>query len=125
MPISQFARPSQCLEPFLRFYVQRDVRVLGATVVHPVPARPAPMMIFDFNDPTNVLRYAQHAVVKSPLAVVVGPQTYRRMEMQLQGALDTFVIAFQPDGLYRLFSVPTIELPSLLSDDGPSGSYHL
>ena len=110
MPVSQFSHPSQCLEPFIRFYVQRDVRILGATVVHPVPARPAPMIVFDFNDPTNVLRYAQNAIVRSPLAVVVGPQTYRRLEMQLQGALDTFVIAFQPDGIYRLFSVPTHEL---------------
>jgi AraC-like DNA-binding protein len=110
MPVSQFSRPSQCLERFIRFYVQRDVRILGGTVVHPVPARPAPMIVFDFNDRTNVLHYARNAVEKSALAVVVGPQTYRRLEMQLQGALDTFVIAFQPDGIYRLFSVPTQEL---------------
>ena len=110
MPVSQFSRPSQCLEPFIRFYAQRDVRMVGATVVHPVPARPAPMIVFDFSDPTNVLYYAQNAVVKSPITVVVGPQTYRRLEMQLQGALDTFVIALQPDGIFRLFSVPTCEL---------------
>ena len=68
------------------------------------------MIVFDFNDPTNVLHYARNTVMKSPLAVVVGPQTYRRLEMRLQGALDTFVIAFQPDGIYRLFAVPTHEL---------------
>jgi len=110
MPLSQFSRPTRCLEPFVRFYVQRDVRLGGATVVHPVPARPAPMIVFDFNDPTNILHYAQNEVQKSPRAVVVGPQTYRRLEMQLRGALDTFVIGFQPDGIYRLFSVPTSEL---------------
>ncbi len=110
MPLSQFSRPARCLEPFVRFYVQRDVRLGGATVVHPVPARPAPMIVFDFNDPTNVLHYAQSEVEKSPRAVVVGPQTYRRLEMQLRGALDTFVIGFQPDGIYRLFTVPTSEL---------------
>lgn len=104
MPVSQFSRPARRLEPFVRFYVQRDVRILGATVVHPVPALPAPMIVFDYNDPTDVLHYAQRAVMKSPLAVVVGPQTYRRLEMQLRGALDTFVIGFQPDGIYRLFS---------------------
>jgi AraC-like DNA-binding protein len=37
----------------------------------------------------------------------VGPQTYRRLEMQLRGALGAFVIGFQPDGIYHLFSVPT------------------
>jgi len=68
------------------------------------------MLVFDFNDRTNVLRYGRSAVEKSALAVLVGPQTYRRLEMQLQGALDTFVIAFQPDGIFRLFSVPTQEL---------------
>jgi AraC-like DNA-binding protein len=113
MPLSQFSRPTRCLEPFVRFYIQRDVRLGGATVVHPVAARPAPMIVFDFNDPTNILHYAQNEVQKSPRAVVVGPQTYRRLEMQLRGALDTFVIGFQPDGIYRLFSVPTIELTNL------------
>ena len=107
MHLSQFARPRPSLEPFLRFYVQREARIPGgATVVHPVPARPAPMIVFDFDDPTDVLVYAQRATKRSPLAVVVGPQTYRRLEMQLRGALDTLVIAFQPDGINRLFSVP-------------------
>ncbi len=110
MPVSQFARPAACLEPFVRFYIQRDVRILGATIVHPVPARPAPMIVFDFNDPTDVLYYAKHSVSRSPSAVVVGPQTYRRLEMQLRGALDTFVIGFQPNGIFRLFAVPTSEL---------------
>jgi AraC-like DNA-binding protein len=113
MPVSEFSRPTRCLEPFVRFYIQRNVRILGATVVHPVPARPAPMIVFDFSDPIDVLYYAQRAVMRSPLTVVVGPQTYRRLEMQLRGALDTFVIGFQPDGLYRLFSVPTSEVTNL------------
>ena len=110
MPISQFSKPAPCLEPFVRFYIQREVRILGATVIHPVPARPAPMIVFDFDDATEVLYYGQSSVSKSPSAVVVGPQTYRRLEMQLRGALDTFVIGFQPDGIFRLFSVPTNEL---------------
>jgi hypothetical protein len=110
MPVSQFARPTACLEPFVRFYVQRDVRILGATVIHPVPARPAPMIVFDFNDPKDVLYYAKRSVSRSPSAVVVGPQTYRRLEMQLRGALDTFVIGFQPSGIFSLFAVPTSEL---------------
>ena len=110
MPVSQFSRPARCLEPFVRFYIQRDIRILGATVIHPVSARPAPMIVFDFNDPTDVLYYGQRSATKSPSIVVVGPQTYRRLEMQLRGALDTFVIGFQPDGIFRLFSVPTKEL---------------
>lgn len=68
------------------------------------------MIVFDFNDPTDVLYYAQSVVLKAHAATVVGPQTYRRVEMQLRGALNTFVIGFQPDGIYRLFSVPTHDL---------------
>jgi AraC-like DNA-binding protein len=110
MPISQFSKPAACLEPFVRFYIQRDVRIVGEAVVHPVPARPAPLMVFDFGDPTDILYYDHEAVTKSASVTVVGPQTYRRLEMQLVGSLDTFVVGFQPDGIYRLFSVPANEL---------------
>ena len=113
MPLIEFSRPAKNLESFVRFYVQRSVRIFGTTVVHPVPARPAPMIVFEFNDPTDILHYARSATSKSARVVIVGPQTYRRLEMQLQGAIDTFIIGFQPDGIYRLFSVPTHELTDL------------
>lgn len=78
--------------------------------MHPVPARAAPLIEFDFGDPVHVLDCKQLAQRKSPMVVVVGPQTYRRVEMQLQGAIESFVIMFQPDGLHRLFSIPMHEL---------------
>ena len=109
----QFSKPSLGLEPFVRFDAQREVLIRGSAIVHPVPARPTPMIVFDFGDPTEVFMYEQSALLKSPAAVVVGPQTYRRMEMQLRSALDTFVINFQPDGLNRLFSIPMHELTDL------------
>jgi len=109
----QFSGPSPGLEQFVRFYAQREALIRGSVVVHPVPARPTPMIVFDFDDPTDVFLYEQRALLKSPLAVVVGPQTYRRLEMQLRGALDTFVINFQPDGMHRLFSIPMHELTDL------------
>jgi AraC-like DNA-binding protein len=107
---SSFFRPAPGLEQFVRFYVQREVRIRGAAVVHPVPARAAPLIEFDFGDPINVLDYKQVRQRKSPTVVVVGPQTFRRVEMQLQGAFESFVIMFQPDGLHRLFSIPMHEL---------------
>jgi AraC-like DNA-binding protein len=106
----RFHRPTAGLEQFVRFYVQREVQIRGAAVLHPVPARAAPLIEFDFGDPINVFDYKQLAHRKSPTVVVVGPQTYRRVEMQLQGALESFVIMFQPDGLHRLFSIPMHEL---------------
>jgi AraC-like DNA-binding protein len=107
---TRFRRPAPGLEQFVRFYVQREIQIRGAAVVHPVPARAAPLIEFDFGDPINVLDYKQLAWRRSPAIVLVGPQTYRRVEMQLQGALESFVIMFQPDGLHRLFSVPMHEL---------------
>ena len=106
----RFHRPTPALEQFVRFYVQREGQIRGAAVVHPVPARAASLIEFDLGDPINVLDYKQVAQRKSPKVVVVGPQTYRRVEMQLQGDLDSFVIMFQPDGLHRLFSVGMHEL---------------
>ncbi len=106
----RFHKPAPGLEPFVRFYVQREVRILGAPVLHPVPARAAPMIEFDFGDSVDVRYEGQPAVEKSPGMVVVGPQTYRRVEMHLHGTLESLVIMFQPDGLHRLFSIPMHEL---------------
>jgi AraC-like DNA-binding protein len=107
---TRFFRPAQGLEQFVRFYVQREVQIRGAALLHPVPARAAPLIEIDFGDSIHVVDYKKLTQRKSPAAVVVGPQTYRRVEMQLQGALESFVIMFQPDGLHRLFTIPMHEL---------------
>jgi AraC-like DNA-binding protein len=107
----RFHKPAPGLEQFVRFYVQREAQIRGAAVVHPVPARANPMIEFIFGDSFDVLDLAQMAHRKSPSnVVVVGPQTYRRVEMQLQGNLESFVIMLQPDGLHRLFSIPMHDL---------------
>jgi AraC-like DNA-binding protein len=107
---SHFHNPAPGLEQFVRFYVQREVRIRGAAVVHPVPARAAAMIEFDFGDLIRVFDYGQGIYRKSSPVVVVGPQTYRRVELQLHGALESFVIMFQPGGMHRLFSLPMHEL---------------
>lgn len=105
-----FSKPASGLEQFVRFYVQREARIHDGAVVHPVPARATPMIVFEFADPPHVLTRNARTPRKSPAAVVVGPQTSRLGEMHLQGELETFAIMFQPDGLHRLFSVPMHEL---------------
>jgi AraC-like DNA-binding protein len=107
---TRFHNPAPGLESFVRFYVQREVEIRGAAVVHPVPARAAAMIEFDFGDPIYVLDYEQGGYRKSPMVIVVGPQTYRRVELQLRGTVESFVIMFQPDGMHRLFSIPMHEL---------------
>lgn len=102
--------PARGLERFVRFYVEREVLIRGAPIIHPVPARAAPMIEFDFADPVEVLYLDEQVNRKSPSAVVVGPQTHRKLDIQLQGTLKSFVIMFQPDGLQRLYSLPMHEL---------------
>src|SRR5947209_12907892 len=70
------------------------------------------MIVFEFKDPVSVLLVDQGRRVPSPATVVVGLQTCRRAEIEMQGTISTFAIMFQPDGLQRLFSLPTQELPS-------------
>lgn len=107
---SQFSRPAPGLEQFVRFYVQREAQIRNSVIVHPVPARAGPLMQFDFCDPVHVLEVEPGVKRKSAVATIVGPQTYRRIQMYLSGCLESFVIMFQPDGLHRLFSIPTHEL---------------
>ena len=106
----RFCPPAPRLKQFIRFYVQRQVKITGPVVLHPVPARASPMIEFEFGDPVCVVYTDHPAPVTSPTAIIVGPQTYRRVEMHLHGDMESFVIMFQPDGLHRLFSVPMHEL---------------
>ena len=71
------------------------------------------MIEFDFGDAIEVRYAGKPALVKSPKAVVVGPQTFRRVEMRLRGVLESFVVMFQPGGLHWLFSIPMAELTNL------------
>ena len=107
---SRFHNPAPALEQFVRHYVQREVRVHRAAVVHPVTARAAAMIEFVLGDPFYVFDREKGVHRKSPPVVVVGPQTYRRVELQLHGTIESFVIMFHPDGMHRLFSLPMQEL---------------
>lgn len=106
----RISRPAPGLEQFVRYYVTREMRISGASLVHPVTARAVPMIEFDFGEPITALYRGRLEMTKSPKVIVVGPQTHRRVDLQLHGALESFNIMFQPDGLYRLFSIPMYEL---------------
>ncbi len=110
MHLIRFLRPAPGLEEYVRFYAQREGRLDGATLVHPVPARAAPILEFMFGDPCGVRRMGRSGIETSPRAVVVGMQTHRRIELLIRGKPESFVIFFQPAGLHRLFSIPMDEL---------------
>ncbi len=75
-------------------------------MVHPVPARTCPMLGFYFRDPLTVKDGHSQIHRTSPKTVLVGLQTYRRLEMHLIGNLQSFYIMFRPEGFHRLFSIP-------------------
>lgn len=106
----RFSRPAPGLERFVRFYVQRKTRIGGPAVVHPVPARAAPMIGFEFGDTVEVFHHAKRAQQRSAPLVIVGPQTHRRLDLHLRGTLEHFMIMFQPSGLHSLYSLPMQEL---------------
>lgn len=110
MHVIRLASPALPLREYVRFYALRQVRVGGAAVVHPVPARAFPLLEFVFGDRFQVLYRDRSMVETSPRAVVVGLQTHCRSQLQFQGAVECFVILFQPTGLHRLFSTPIREL---------------
>ncbi len=112
----QFAKPHPGLQEFVRFYTHREFQITGGAIVHPVPARATPMIHFDFGDATDVILLDKGVCVQSPPVVIVGPQTYRQVELQLRGKLSSFAIMFQPDGLRRLFSLPMQELTDTSGD---------
>lgn len=107
----RLVRPLQVLEPFVRYYVHRDGHLGDTVVVHPVHARAAPILNFEFGDADAILYVPRDG--KPPhfslRAVLLGMQTHRRGELHIRGKVDSFVIVFQPSAFGRLFALPAQE----------------
>ena len=108
--MDRICRPAPGLEKFVRFFAQRVMKIGGPPVVQPVTARAMPLMLFALGDSYKALVNRQRLLKNSNTVTLVGPQTYRRVDLHLQGAYQDFAIFFQPDGVYRLFSIPMHEL---------------
>jgi AraC-like DNA-binding protein len=106
----RFLKPDAGLREVVRFYVQREAQFQGTDLVHPVPARAAPMLEFIFSDPFEIHWCERPVIEKTPRPVIIGLQTHRRVRLVIRGTLETFCIVFQPAGLFRLFSLPLREL---------------
>jgi AraC-like DNA-binding protein len=103
-------RPAPGLETFVRFYVQRVMKISGPPVTHPVTARTVPLILFTLGEGYGALVHEQGLMKKSNMVTLVGAQTRRRLDLHLQGAMEDFAIFFLPDGVSRLFSIPMCEL---------------
>jgi AraC-like DNA-binding protein len=106
----RFLKPDDGLAGVVRFYTHREAHLGGGDLVHPVPARAAPMLEFVFSDPFEIHWSERPAIDTTPRAVLVGLQTHRRVRLVMRHRLESFTIVFQPAGLFRLFSIPVREL---------------
>ena len=72
-------------QPFVRCYVQLDIRLSGQPVLLPIPARSAAILEFTLGDPHEVLfTEGPRREVAHPCNVV-GVQTYRRVQLSMRG----------------------------------------
>jgi len=72
-------------------------------VLQPIPACTAPALEFTFGD-LFTIRFADSTRhERSGAMTVIGAQTHRRVQLDVQGATDSFVVIFQPGGISRLF----------------------
>lgn len=105
-------RPPPRLTPYVRAFEARRQRLDAQIVVRPLPARPEQFLEFYLADRYRVREAGTGAVDTAPAAVLVGPQTFRRVDVLLAGDLDLFTIQFTPTGFHALFRHPA----TLLTD---------
>lgn len=103
-------KPAPILQRYVQFYVQRRLSLLDTHLVQSIPARAVPLLEFVVGDPIKIRLPGSSVSVASPNAAVVGMLTGPRGELDLQGALESFVIVFRPAGLSELFQVSLNEL---------------
>lgn len=104
------SRPAPALRHLVRYYYQVETRLVGRTVLQPVPARSPQAIEFTFGTPYEVHRLDRGSVENAHSVALIGAQTFRRVELVMHGRVEAFTIVFQPGGVFRLFSLPAEEL---------------
>jgi len=98
--------PHPALRPFVRYYSQRRI-VPGDDLQEPVTARLGGLLEFHFASLYRIpIVGTDHFESCAPM-LVVGPITYRRLQLTADGTVESLTVMFQPFGLYELFGVPT------------------
>ena len=103
------APPITALLDYVRGFEQREAAV-ESNVVFPIAARPYQFLELYLQGKYLVESCDSHTRDVVPQAVVVGPSTYRSVDLVLHGHLEVFTIQFQPSGFHQLFGVPMPEL---------------
>jgi len=100
------APPAPALAHLIRYYYQVDADLRGRTVLQPVPARSPQAIEFTFGTPYTVRRLDRGMVEQAHTIALIGAQTFRRVDLVMQGMVDAFTVVFQAGGLFALFALP-------------------
>jgi AraC-like DNA-binding protein len=106
--INRASKASTAAAQFVQLYLQRETQLGATTLVHPVPARAAQMISFQFGGPVEV-RFGGDVTRKCETAALIGLQTQQRCQLLVRGNVETFVIAFRASAMHRLFGLPAAE----------------
>ncbi len=103
-------QPAPALRHLIRYYYQVGTHLVGRTTTQPVPARSPQAIEFTFGTPYEVRQIARGGIRNAYPIAIIGSQTFRRVELVMQGRVDAFTIVFQPAGIFRVFAIPAEEL---------------
>jgi AraC-like DNA-binding protein len=109
MHLSRSGKASNAAAQFVQLYLQREAQLGPTALIHPVPARAAHMLSFQFGGPVGVRLYGTDIPRTAETAALIGPQTHQRCQLVVRGNVETFVIVFRPSAIYRLFGLPAVE----------------
>jgi len=107
--ISHFSKASNAAAQFVQFYLQREAQLGGTTLIHPVPARAAHMLSFQFGGPVEFRLYGADVARTAEAAALIGTQTHQRCQLLVRGSVETFVIVFRASAIHRMFGLPAVE----------------
>ncbi|HEX5230352.1 MAG TPA: helix-turn-helix domain-containing protein [Bryobacteraceae bacterium] len=104
--------PSPFLQDYVSHFELRDLVVLEARGIRPLPARSAHFLVFHLADVSgsDLLDRRTGKIVATPPVGIQGPQSFRAADALWKGRFRDFAVAFRPTGFYRLFGTPMNEL---------------
>ena len=106
----QFGKPSAGAMRYVRYYVQRDVRLGESGLAVPVLARAWCLLDFELGDPIGVRSCRTGLNDHAETNALVGLETYVQNQLLLRGHFEHFQIHFKPLALNHLFGLPMLEL---------------
>jgi len=105
--------PDPRLRAVVDEYQTRTVDLTARSLRVPLPARPQVILDFYLTTPHLIEVKKSGEREPAPWAVVVGPQTFRRVDLILSGRVEVFTVHFRPTGLHQLLRAPMDGLTDL------------